>query len=254
MKYRLAILGAFIFFTVNVSAQVSEIKGASSSRSGRSGGGSSGGGESGGSRSSGFVAYLFIDLIGNGIAEWQRYKLTKVDVNPSVVSLEVMGHVGLQPSSYYLFHPRIRGNWGLFSTDFRVNYLLEEDIDGIKDLSTYDWQIVQLNLITTRNVIGRLGVGIMQEDFGSRQTYGETSAMLNIFSNKKIINGTAEYRWARDWATNTFPRREISAYLERQVFDKGRFHGYATLGGVYQRYYESVTVWGVQTGFILKLY
>jgi hypothetical protein len=240
---------AFLFFMATQSfAQVSEIKGASSSNS------RSRGERGGGSRSSGLVAYFFIDLIGSGIVEWQRYKLAKVDVNPSVVSLEVMTQAAIQPSTHYVFHPRIRGNWGLFSTDFRVNYLVEEEVDGFKDLATYDWQVIQLNLITTRNVIGRVGIGVMQEDFGTRESFGETTAGMSIYSNKRMINGSMEYRWARDWSTGSFPRKEFNAFVEHQVFGQGRFHGFVTLGGMYQRYYDTVNVWGVQTGFVLKLH
>jgi hypothetical protein len=60
----------------------------------------------------------------NGLADWQQYKLKKSEVNPSLVSLDVITQVATQPSRYYLVNPRVRGNWGLFSSDFRVNYLL----------------------------------------------------------------------------------------------------------------------------------
>ena len=32
----------------------------------------------------------------------------------------------------------------MFSTDFRVNLLIEEDIDVPKDLNTFYWQVIQL--------------------------------------------------------------------------------------------------------------
>jgi hypothetical protein len=31
-------------------------------------------------------------------------------------------------------------------------------------------------------------------------------------------------------------------------------HGYFSAGVVYQRYYESIEVWGLQGGFIFRLY
>lgn len=230
-------------------AQVDAIKSSSSAASR-----SRGSGGERGSRSSGVFAYFFIDLIGSGIVEWQRYKLDKKQVNPSVISLEVMMQTAMQPSSYYIFNPRIRGNWGLFSTDYRINYLVEEDINGYKDLTTLDWQILQLNLITTRHVIGRVGFGMMTENFGDYRSFGEGTVALQFYSNNRILNGTIEYRKATDWENFITPRRECSAYIERQFFENGRAHAYVTVGGMYQRYYESIDVWGIQGGVVLKLF
>lgn len=249
MRTRLlfTILLAFVL-TVRSWAQVGEIKSASSSNS-RSGGG----GERGGS-SSAIGGYYFINLIGNGFIQWQQYKLTKKEINPSIVSVEAMLQAAVQPSSYYIFNPRIRGNWGLISTDFRLNYLLQEDINGYQDLTTYDWQVVELNVVTTRNVIGRVGIGFMYEDFGEHKSFSETTAGLHIYSNKRIIIGGAEYRYAGDFQTGAVPRREFSAFVERQVLQRGRFHSYVTIGGVYQRYYNTISVWGIQTGLVCRFY
>ncbi len=69
---------------------------------------------------SAFFFYFMADAI-NGLADWQQYKLKKREVNPYLVSLDVITQVATQPSRYYLVNPRVRGNWGLFSSDFRVN-------------------------------------------------------------------------------------------------------------------------------------
>lgn len=249
-NYRVAIfLSGSLLVASNVLAQVDAIKNssASSSRTRSSGG-------ERGSRSSGMFAYVFIDLIGSGIVEWQRYKLDKKQVNPSIISLEVLMQAAMQPSSYYVFNPRIRGTWGLFSTDYRINYLVEEDINGYKDLATLDWQILQLNLITTRNVIGRVGFGMMAENFGDYRSFGEGTVALQLYSNSRLFNGTIEYRNASDWEGFITPRREFSAYVEQQFFEHGRAHAYVTVGGMYQRYYESIDVWGIQSGVVFKLF
>lgn len=241
----------FCFTLTHVVGQVDQIKSSSSSNSKSSGGSRSG--ERSGS-SSGALVYFFVDLIGHGIGEWQRSKLAKKEINPRIVSFELPMQAAVQPSSYYVFNPRIRGNWGLFSTDFRVNYLVEEDINGPKDLTTYDWQIIQLNLVTARNVIGRVGIGMMNENFGSKQSFAESTLGLSIFTSDHKLGGNLEYRVAKDYVTDATPRREISVSVEKQLFSTGAFHGFATLGGVYQRYYSSVSVWGVQAGMIFRIH
>lgn len=246
--YLLIIL--FCLFMADVTAQVDQIKSSSSINSSAKGSRS---GERGGSSSVGF-SYFFIDLIGNGIVAWQRDKLHKREINPRIVSLEFPLQIAMQPSAYYLFNPRVRGNWGLFSTDFRVNYLIEQDINGLKDLATFDWQIIQLNLITTRNVIGRVGFGTMKENFGDMRSFLESSFSLSVFSSDHKIGGNMEYRVAKDYDIYSTPRREVSVSIEKQIFTIGASYGLVTLGGVYQRYYNNVSVWGIQAGMVFRIH
>jgi hypothetical protein len=239
-----------VIHLIFAQAQVSDIKTASSSNAG-SGGGS--GDRRGGSGNSGAFIYFFADAL-NGLASWQQYKLQKKDVNPYMVSLDIISQVAIQPSRYYLYNPRIRGNWGLFSTDFRINYLLQEKGIGTDDLSSIDWQILQLNIVTTRNVIGRIGGGFMKENFGGRESFFESTFGVFVQSNDKKIGGSIEYRLAQDFETGLVPRRELSAQFEKRLFSSGYWNTYLTLGGVYQRYYESISVWGVQAGLAFRIF
>jgi hypothetical protein len=242
-----------IFFTILFSlqiviagAQVGDIKNASS------GNANNGGGDSRGGSSSSF-AYLIYDGL-NILINWQQYKLQKKNVNPYMVSLDIISQAAIQPSRYYLYNPRIRGNWGLFSTDFRINYLLEENVLGTQDLSSIDWQVLQLNIVTTRNVIGRIGGGFMKENFGGRQSFFESTYGIFVQSNSKGIGASAEYRLAQDFVIGAIPRREVSAQFEKRLFSRGYWNTYLTLGGVSQRYYESISVWGVQAGLAFRVF
>jgi hypothetical protein len=238
-----------ILFSLQVliaGAQVGDIKNASSRNATR--GGVDRGGGSGGSFS--FLIYEGLNVLIN----WQEYKLQKKHVNPYMVSLDIISQVAIQPSRYYLYNPRIRGNWGLFSTDFRINYLLEENVLGAQDLSSIDWQVLQLNIVTTHNVIGRIGGGFMKENFGGRQSFFESTYGIFVQLNSKGIGVSAEYRLAQDFVTGAIPRREVSAQFEKRLFSKGYWNTYLTLGGAYQRYYESISVWGVQAGLAFRIF
>ncbi|MCX8491792.1 MAG: hypothetical protein ORN54_12055 [Cyclobacteriaceae bacterium] len=241
------LLTTFVFLHALIaSAQVGDIKSASSSNA-------SSRGERGGSGGSAFFIYFMADAI-NGLADWQQYKLKKREINPSLVSLDVITQLATQPSRYYLVNPRVRGNWGLFSSDFRINYLLEETVNGITDLSSIDWQLVQFNMVTTRHVVGRLGAGFMKENFGGRKTFFESSVGALIQSSSKKTGVSLEYRWAQDFETDVIARREFSAQFEKRLFSRGYWNTYLTIGGVYQRYYESISVWGVQAGLAFRIF
>ncbi|MBX7127392.1 MAG: hypothetical protein K1X47_16980 [Cyclobacteriaceae bacterium] len=249
MKTRLLIFLLGLSFASH--AQVDQIKSQSSSNATRSrsssGEGSSGSGGNGG-------GFWFVLRSFQLIGAWQGEKLSHRDSVPQMVSLELMPQIAVQPSSYYLALPRIRGNWGLFSTDVRYNYLLQDNGGSWSDLSTVDWQILELNLVTTRSVTGRIGAGVLRERFGANQSFLEWTAGVQIFPRQSPWGGGGEFRYAKDHTTQMVPRREFSLHLERQFLQSGAWHASWILGGVYQKYYESITVWAIQTGVTFRLY
>lgn len=239
-----------LFIACSALAQVEEIKQASEDNSKKSGSSDSGSdGDSGG-------GFFIFDLFFNAIPDWQRYKLQDDRARyPSMVSLEVLMQGAVKPSAYYMLWPRVRGNWGLFSTDYRINYLIEEDVDGgFKHIRTNDWQVLQLNLITSRFITFRFGTGLMKEAFAGKRSFNEWAFMLGFHSPDQYKLIFFEYRVAVDWDTEVTTRTELSAQYQHQIFSAGALHGYFSAGVVYQRYYESIEVWGLQGGFIFRLY
>jgi len=247
------LLGSTLFLSLTAVAQVDEIKRESASHSTSSGretrnvsSSDSGDSNSLSGEAAWFIVKLPIYIIG-GIAEWQDYKIEKKKINPSVISFDVMLQGAIQPSTYYILQPRVRGNWGLFSTDFRMNYIIEESIDGTKELRTDDWQILQLNVVTTKNIIARIGGGVLHENFSGGKTFSEWTAGVHLNSNSGKVGGMVEYRWSD-------PRDEWNAHFQYRVFQHGAANGYVTIGAVQQEYYSKINVWGVQGGFMLRLF
>lgn len=239
---------AFLLLSQFTHAQVDEIKRASSGHSSSRGSVSSGSSDDDDDSSSGlFLVDFFFNVGIGGVVSWQEMKLEKKKVNPTVISFDIMLQTAMQPSSYYIVNPRVRANWGLFSTDFRFNYIIEESFEGTRHIRTDDWQILQLNLVTTRNVIARIGGGILHENFSGGKTFSEWTAGLHIQSNSQHIGGMAEYRWSD-------PRNEWNAQGQFRIFQARALNGYLTAGIVRQRYYDAVTVWGVQGGFMLRIF
>ena len=236
-------------------AQVGKIKGASNENSKerssprRSSSSASGGTDVGSGDNWGFGTWLVVETIGQ-VANWQAYKLRKRFDNPSVVSLEIMPHLGLNPPDYYVAMPRIRGNWGLFSTDFRYNLLIEPTVEGYQSFRTLDWQILQLNLVTTRPVTFRVGTGFSHES-AARRAFHESTFALEGRLREDQWGWGAEYRVSKDYETGAVPRREFGLRGGYKIWEKGKTRGYLTLGGFLQRYYGRVNVGGIQGGITL---
>lgn len=222
-------------------AQVGEIKDLSSAGSGKSGEASSGGGNGAGTAIFFDIAIHSLDIF----MYWQQETLKKRETNRNITSVEVLLQTALQPSTYYIVHPRVRANWGIFSTDFRMNYLIEEGIDGVEHIRTDDWQVIQLNIVTARNVTFRLGGGILHENFGGGETFGEGTLGIQLLSNDERLGGTTEYRWSE-------PRREFNGSFHYRLFHHGGFSMYGTAGAVVQTYYRQVRVWGLQGGLLFR--
>lgn len=229
-------------------AQVDEIKRASKDNASKKSGGNESADDGGGL---GLDVFFFLF---DGLGSLHVSKIQKRQEYPSVNSVDVSFQGAIKPPGYYILQPRIRGNWGLFSTDFRMNYLLEDDVDGLKHIRTNDWQVLQLNLITNRFFTFRVGTGFMQEAFGDEQYFSESSFMLNIHApdQSKVVG--FEFRFAKDWYTGANPRREFNVQYQQQIFQASILHGYITIGGLYQRYYNSIDVWGIQTGFVFRFF
>jgi hypothetical protein len=221
-------------------AQVDDIKNASSSSSNSRNGGRD-------NSSSDSFAFDVVNLSLHVLIDLQRLKLQTRDANPSLVSVEMIGLAAVQPSSYYIVHPRIRANWALFSTDFRLNYLIEEDVDGVKHIRTDDWQVIQLNFVAERTVNFYVGWGFLHEAFNDDKFYNEWTTCLRLSPARLPFAIQTEYRFSE-------PRIEASAGIQYPVLSKGTSHLYLLAGGAFQQYYSSIHVWGIQGGLMLRIY
>ena len=240
-----------IFFMVSCAAsfaQVDDIKQASKENSSSKGSGGDRGNSGGGGN-----VFFFFDMF-RVLGTWQGHVLDKRTNVPQVVGLDVMLHSAIQPSSYYTFNPRIHGTWGILSTDFRWNGLVEKTVDGYSSLNTFDWQIVQLNFVNTEHVIVRAGVGFMQENFSDHLRFFESTISSNIMLRDNRWGGFVEWRSANDYETNAKPRREFNVQVQRTIFESGSLHGLVTGGLQFQRWYSLINVWGMQGGFVLRIY
>lgn len=227
-------------------AQVDEIKSASNDNSSKSKSDSD-------DDDDGLGLDVFFFLF-DGLGSLHTSKIRDRENYPAMTSFEVDFQGAIKPSSYYILQPRIRGNWGLFGTDFRMNYLIEDDIEGFKHIRTNDWQVLQLNLITNRFFTFRVGTGYMHEAFGDNRYFSESACILNIHApdQSKVLG--FEFRFAKDWDTGENPRREFNIQYQHEIFQAAALHGYITVGGLFQRYYNSIDVWGIQTGLVFRFF
>ncbi len=183
---------------------------------------------------------------------------------PEVVSLELMPHIGYAAPSSTLTLPRFRGNWGLFSTDFRFSNMIEYGTeDGTDYLNFIDWQVLELNFVITKPVIVRLGTGLMYECFAPKgsNTFLEhfLGIDVNLLDHKYLAN--AEARIAPAYEIYAIPRIETNFRFNYRINKTPHMNAYAMAGLVYQNYYRNnstsfkgVEVWVAQIGMAFNFH
>ena len=238
MRRFLTLLALIVGMVNSGICQVNEIRKASSSRSSSSD-------NAGPGSATTAAAFEVLNLSVNALIEWQRIKLQTRTDNPSIVSFEFIALAAVQPSTYYIVNPRIRGNWGLFSTDFRMNYLIEESPDGVRHIRTDDWQVIELNIITSPKVNFYVGWGFLHEAFGEDAYHNEWTTCLRISPSRTPFSVQAEYR-------HSDPRIEINGNIQYPLLQKSRGNIYLMAGGAFQQYYSTIKVWGVQGGIMFR--
>jgi len=269
MKKKLSIFLTFLFvlFFINGFSQVDHIKSGSDKNASTKGNGhsetqhtSSGSSPGDGCLSGCFDACgsqcfqsMFEVLIVGGLHLHSDYLKKRHDI-PTVVSVDFMPHFGFNPPSCMLMLPRIRGNWGLFSTDFRLNNMMELGTGhGVKFYRTLDWQILELNLIVTEPITARIGSGFMYEKY-SNTYFSESYIGLDWYMKKNLYLTTAEFRIAKDYETGATPRAEGNLRFNYKVLDNKNLYGYVTAGCIYQNYYNSVDLWTAQVGLTFNFH
>lgn len=173
----------------------------------------------------------------------------KID-EPWLVSIDLRLNGGYYANeSTSLILPSIRGNWGLLSTQVRWNRI--QDLTGA--YKTFDWQILQFNLVAIPQFNFRIGSGISYIKETS-VTASEHFAGLEFHFNDRSINPLLEFRWVKNYETGSTPRFEMNIGSGFRVGTFGKFNVDIMGGFLYQRYYSEVDFYFIRTGINIHFY
>ena len=176
------------------------------------------------------------------------YKAAKKDKKIYILSADLGMQLGFLPNQYLVYLPQIHGQAGVFSTDFRVYHNQEYRFQETDSYTTWDWQILQFNFVSTPTVNFKAGSGFMFNNIeGTTYGFNEHSTAINIYPlNRLRLN--IEGRLAVDYQTSTFVRQEIHTKVMYQLNQSEKFKWNLVIGGLYAKYYEVVDVWTISLG------
>ncbi len=226
--------------------QVSEVKKESAENKSKK---ESGSNNDGGDGNSVFVDFFF-NITFRGVVMAQRNMLDRRFDQPDLVGLEGMLQAGYYPEdNNMLLLPQIRGNWGLFSTSFRVNRM--QDQTGF--FRTLDWQLLILNIVARPGVTFRVGSGLSYET-ESEDAFNEHYLSLELHFLDREVNTALDFRISKDYETGATPRWELNPRVDYRIFNIGKLDVNVMGGFLFQRYYSNVEFYFVQTGLNLSFY
>lgn len=174
----------------------------------------------------------------------QQDILSRKYEEPWLVSLETGftgGYAG--PHNTLAFIPALQGNWGLFSSEFRLNRIF----DASGNFQTLDWQILAFNLINREKVKFYMGGGFSHHQKTS-DTFMEYATGLKLFFDQRSLSPAISVRWSPDFDTGITTRFELNTRLSKRIISTDRFHVNMMAGLVYQRYFETTDFYFVQAG------
>ena len=94
----------------------------------------------------------------------------------------------------------------------------------------------------------------MKEAFNTEEMFYESAFLFFVHAPDQSKLLGFEYRFSKDWDSGANPRWELSAQYQHELFNKGALHGYASIGTVFQKYYNKIEVWSVQAGFVFRIF
>lgn len=187
----------------------------------------------------------------SGIDNIQKNILTNEKKGGFATSVELLPQIAYGQTGMLTLLPRIRANRGIFSTDLRYCTLSEVLKESGATFSTWDWQILQINLSPNEVVNVRMGTGGVLEKY-SGLLFNEHSFGLDMRFHPRMY-GSLEGRLAIDYETSVLPRTEAALRLHYSFIHLNPFYVYVTAGAMIQNYYSTVKIWSAQSGFALVL-
>lgn len=181
------------------------------------------------------------------------------DMDPTVISFEARAAfaLGLHPTTdtnyiYVNYLPGLRGNLGVFSTDFRFNILMEYSDDFPNSFSSWEWLFL-LNIETSENFKLTFGTGVQMEKH-TDSYYNEhyLGLKIGIADNRDFLD--LDTRVSMDYVSGAYPFIEYGIRYNTRIINFNNVYVYITLGGIYQNYYQAHAIWAAQGGISINIH
>ena len=191
-----------------------------------------------------FVGEVFINTIGAA----QRVTLQHKGMYPERISLDALTTFGTEiSSSANYFETGIRGNWGIFGSDFRYSEL--NDYTG--NLKSIDWLVLVVR-IPIKKVKLDYGLGYI-DLIDLDQSYLKSSIGFDWILHTLGININSAYQWSEQTSLGTRYKKNFHISLDFNVYNHNHFFLSPQLKYSYQNYFNETEFSIFSAGVVLRL-
>ncbi len=187
--------------------------------------------------------------------------------DPSKLSLEVSPtvaygiHVNNETDKFYDYFnilPQIHGRWGVLSTDFRYNLLVDFQNFSADAFKSWEWNIIQINIKPAEEHVITLGTGISYEPY-SKSIYNEHLLGYKYKTLDQMYFAQFTGRLATDYEFAPNPAdaiffTEINLLGGVKFLTVNHLFGYFNIGLIYQNYYLSHSILLAQAGLTFSIH
>ncbi len=173
-------------------------------------------------------------------------------------SLELSANLGLLSRDLTVFLPQVRYNSGRWGSNFRVLHAREKRLEGTDIYSTYDWQIINYNMIVQRDWRFYLGAGLSWENIREQSSFGSSQSQLHLeytagfdlhLDDRVRLRGEGRYGW--DPENSRTMRTEVNGTLS-YLLNNSYPRVYANATALTSKYYSTVNLWTAGGGLSIE--
>jgi len=209
---------------------------------------------------------MFMDCCYNGglffvefLVDHHKEIMNMKYLDPTLLSVEMNGNFAYALHfshdslfTYINYLPQIRGNLGVFSTDFRFNMLTEYTNDFPDSFKS--WELLFLiNVAPAESFRLTLGTGVYSELF-TESYYNENYLEFKFLMPNKSDFLDLDTRVVIDYNTSRIPFLEAGIRYNTRIIDFSHVYAYLSLGAMYQNYYTSHDIWAARCGIMFNFH
>ena len=193
--------------------------------------------------------YFFVNLFASTIGAGQKAALQNVDIYPERFSLESFAAFGTGfTNSTNYFQVGLRGNWGIFGSDFKYANLM----DQTGNLSTIEWQVIVIR-IPIKNFKIDWGLGYIKV-LDENQYYFNSSIGFDWRLPNVGMNITSAYQSSAVTSLDTRYKSSFIVRVDYEVYSHKKIHLSPRLEYAYQNYFAETEFSLLSAGLVFRVY
>jgi hypothetical protein len=198
-----------------------------------------------------FSSHLFYAYIDRMSEHHDKLIHNRVDY-PEAISFSASFIAGISPESQFGVMPKIRGTYGIFSSEFSFFQLSDYGNYGNGIQQKISWQVLQINSYPAKNVNFKYGGGMQLYNAGE-DLLTELAASLELKFLDQKVGIVIEGKYASDYSKSETNNSEISLFTKINLAKSNHVRSNLLIGASYNHFMNNREAVGLHFGLNLTV-